>query len=92
MESLIRVKANGQITLPASLRRAIQLELGDYVEIKVVGDSLLLTPRVLVDKSQAYFWTEAWQAGERQADADIAAGRVAAFDDVDDLIADLDAK
>ncbi len=92
MESLIRVKANGQITLPASLRRAIQLELGDYVEIKVVGDSLVLTPRVLVDKSQAYFWTEAWQAGERQADADIAAGRVAAFDDVDDLIADLDAE
>lgn len=41
------------------------------------------------DREQAYFWTDAWQAGEREADADIAAGRVKTFDTMDDLIADL---
>jgi hypothetical protein len=27
------------------------------------------------DDDQAWFWTEEWQAGERQVDEDIAAGR-----------------
>jgi hypothetical protein len=33
----------------------------------------------LTDKSQAYFWSRAWQEGERAAEADIAAGRVRRF-------------
>ena len=38
---------------------------------------------------QSYFWTEEWQIGEREADEDIAAGRVETFDTMDDLLADL---
>jgi predicted transcriptional regulator len=47
--------------------------------------------RALIDEAsdQAYFWTPEWQAGEREADEDIAAGRVETFDSMDDLIADL---
>ncbi len=40
---------------------------------------------VQIDPEQAYFWTEEWQKGERQADEDIAAGRYQDFDDVDDF-------
>lgn len=36
--------------------------------------------------SQLYFWTAHWQAGEREAESDIAAGRVRDFDDPDDAI------
>jgi hypothetical protein len=36
--------------------------------------------------SQAYFWTEEWQANERQADEDFAAGRTRTFDNVEDAI------
>ena len=38
-----------------------------------------------------WYWTEEWQEGEREADADIAAGRVKHFNSVDELIADLNA-
>ena len=38
------------------------------------------------DPDQAYFWTEEWQKGEREADEDIAAGRVRHFDSADDAI------
>jgi hypothetical protein len=31
-------------------------------------------------KSQAWFWTPEWQAGEREADADLAAGRFQRFE------------
>lgn len=42
-----------------------------------------------IDPDQAWFWTEEWQSGEKQADEDIAAGRYKAFNDMDSLIADL---
>ncbi len=38
---------------------------------------------------QAYYWSEEWQAAERAADADIAAGRIKKFDTVDELIKEL---
>lgn len=53
-------------------------------------------PRVIraqaaaIDPDQAWFWTDTWQAGEREVDADIAAGRITTYDNVEALIADLD--
>jgi hypothetical protein len=41
------------------------------------------------DADQAYFWSKQWQAGEQQADDDIATGHIKTFDTMDDLISDL---
>lgn len=87
-----KVTRHGQITLPASVREQLGIEEGDIVEIKVEEERAVLTPKRLVDKSQAYFWTRRWQKGEREAAEDIEAGRVKTFDSVDDLIKDLDRK
>ncbi len=87
--NLIKVTRNGQVTLPASARRQLRVEEGDYMEVRVTEDSIILTPKTLIDKSQAYFWTPEWQAAEREASADIAEGRVQEFDNVDDLVANL---
>lgn len=38
-----------------------------------------------IDADQIYFWTEEWQAKEREADEDVAVGRYADFDDVDEF-------
>lgn len=43
-----------------------------------------------VDPAQLWFWHPEWQAAERQVDAEIAAGLVRTFNNIDDLIADLD--
>lgn len=43
-------------------------------------------------KSQAYFWTKERQEAEKEASADIKAGRVKTFDNVEDLLKDLDKK
>lgn len=41
----------------------------------------------LIDPEQAYWWTEAWQKRERQAEADLQAGRaLGPFDHAADLI------
>ena len=87
-----KVTRHGQITLPASVRERLGIEEGDLVEIDVEDERAVLIPKKLVDKSQAYFWTRKWQEAEREADEDIKAGRVKAFDSVDELIKDLGQK
>ena len=86
---LLTIRKNAQITLPASIRKKAHVDVGDLLEAEVRGDEIVLKPKKLIDKSQAWFWTEEWQKGEREADEDIAAGRVKEFDNVEDLIKDL---
>lgn len=58
----------------------LQLALGFCLGVAwCAGRSLAISRR------QAWFWTEAWQAGEREADEDIAAGRVTTYDSTDDF-------
>jgi hypothetical protein len=40
--------------------------------------------------SQAWFWTEEWQAMEREADQAIAAGETKTFDSVEEFLEELD--
>ena len=44
---------------------------------------------VIIDESQSYFWTKKWQDAEREADEDIKAGRVKAFDTFKEFLEDL---
>jgi hypothetical protein len=68
------------------------IEEGDYIAVSVEGDTILLTPKRLIDKSQAYFWTEEWQRGEIEASDDIQTGRTSEFSDVEELIASLESE
>ena len=73
------LRAKGQLTLPDDIRRAAHLEEGDLLEAELTADGILLRPQKLIDATQAWFWSPEWQAGEREADADRAAGRVETF-------------
>mgnify|MGYP005846590403 CR=1 FL=1 len=55
-------------------------------------DSAEAYVRALIEQDtadQAWFWTAEWQAKEREADEDLAAGRYKDFDTMDDFLADL---
>jgi len=86
------VRAKGQVTIPAEIRQAARLEEGDPVEVELVDGGILLRPMKMIDASQAWFWTPEWQAGEREADADIAAGRVERFESDEEFLAALEAR
>jgi hypothetical protein len=58
--------------------------------LHVMDDHTVMKRKKTADKSQAYFWTEEWQKGEAEAEADIRAGRVKTFDSVEELLEDLD--
>jgi len=91
MEQLVKITRGGQVTIPAEMRRQAGIEIGDYVEMRMVDGRLVLVPKQLIDKDQTWFWTEEWQAAEREAEDDLRAGQVKEFDTLDELIADLDA-
>ena len=40
-------------------------------------------------EDQAWFWSEAWQAGERASEADLVEGRYQDFDTMEDMLHDL---
>ena len=79
MAELVQVRKKAQVTLPLSVRRKLGIEEGDYMDVQVRGSEVVLKPKKLVDKDQAYFWTKRWQEGERQADEDIRTGRLISF-------------
>ncbi len=91
MEQLVKITRGGQVTIPAEMRRQAGIDVGDYVEVRLVEGRLVLVPKQLIDKDQTWFWSETWQAAEREAEDDLRAGRVKGFDTLDELIADLDA-
>jgi len=86
---LTRVRPKGQITIPEEIRRTLRLKEGDLVEVVVEEGSIVLRPKKLIEASQAWFWTDAWQAGEREASADIEAGNVTRFDSDDEFLGSL---
>jgi AbrB family looped-hinge helix DNA binding protein len=80
------MRSKGQVTIPREIREAAHLEEGDPVVVEVVPDGILLRPQKVIDASQAWFWTPSWQAGEREAEEDIAAGRVTTHSSGDHLL------
>ena len=72
MGILAKLTSSGQVSLPKEIRKRTNMQPGDFVEVEIDKDGhIILTPKKLVDSSQAYFWTEEWQKGERQADEDV---------------------
>lgn len=67
-----------------------RLELGAAVTVALSEDAGRLSLRE-IDPDQAWFWTAAWQRGEREADAEIVAGQLERFGGNDEFLAALTA-
>jgi hypothetical protein len=68
-------------------------ELVDRLPEGAVNGAAILLEEISdgrIDSEQAWFWTRDWQAREREADDDLAAGRVTAYENDEGLLAALD--
>jgi AbrB family looped-hinge helix DNA binding protein len=85
--SLVKVKRHSQITIPNDIRRKLKIAEGDYLEIEERNNELVLKPVKMIYPDEAYFHTKEWQAGETEADKDIAEGNVIGpFDNIKDAL------
>src|ERR1019366_4308170 len=74
MTARVKVRPKAQLTLPEEIRRALHIGEGDEVEFAVHEDgTVTIRGFVSIPTDQAWFFTPAWLAGEREADEDIAA-------------------
>ena len=69
------LRSDGRVEIPKPLRHAPSLFEGDESETEVTGDEIPLRPRQPRDPEQWWYWTEEWQAAEREMEADVAEGR-----------------
>ena len=51
---LVKVKEKFQITLPAELRDMLHLAVGDLLEATIQDNVIVLKPKVVVDRAQAW--------------------------------------
>jgi hypothetical protein len=85
----IMVQKRGIISL-GFLKEHLPLSDGDIFQVQIEDNKIILVPMKIILAEQAWFWTKEWQRGEKEAEEDINAGRVKLFNDVDELVKDLD--
>ncbi len=86
-----RLRAKGQVTIPTGIREAARLEEGDPIEFEITADGILMRPQKTIDATQTWFWTREWQAGEREADEELARGDGNVYKDKESFQTALDA-
>ena len=52
--SFVKVLRGGQITMPKELREVLEIKEGDILEVQMEKNKVVLKPKVLVDKNQAW--------------------------------------
>jgi hypothetical protein len=76
-----------------SMTKAELHELVDRLPDGAVDGAAVLLGEISagrIDPEQAWFWTQEWQAKEREADDDLAAGRIASYESDEEFLAVLD--
>ncbi len=52
--SFVKVLRGGQITMPKELRKVLEIKEGDILEVQMEKNKVVLKPKVLVDRNQAW--------------------------------------
>ncbi len=88
---VIKVIRNGQITLPKEFRDALGVKEGDILEAEMKENQMVLKPKILIDKipESEFEFSEKGKKKVREALEDIKRGAVKKFNNVEDLIKDL---
>ena len=100
MTTLVKVHRKGQMTLPSRLRAAIGVAEGDLVEASVQHGKIVLTPKLVIDRSKFPNADDEYTPAQRRiidarlakSDQDIKRGRTyGPFNTADEMIASLEA-
>lgn len=86
-----RVRPKGQVTLPSEIRNLLGLNEGDDLAFSLNEQGQVIITRLeVIPPDQAWFWTEQWQKVEREVQADIDAGRVHRYANIDETVSALE--
>ena len=86
---LVQVREKAQITLPSKIRKSLGIKQGDYLEAEVEGNKIVLIPKILVDKAETVILSKKGEEMLDEALNDVRKGNLKKFDNVQELIDDL---
>lgn len=87
---ITKLRERSQITLPAEIVKKLKLHPGDNLDVFVEDDKIIVKPVLIIDRSQAWFWSQKWQEKEREVEEDIKNKKIHKAKDVDELIKKLE--
>jgi AbrB family looped-hinge helix DNA binding protein len=76
MSTVMKISPQGQIRIPKNVMQTLNIEKGDYVEVEIYQDQIILKPRKLIDPRQGWYWTKKWQKMETEVDDEIEKNRL----------------
>lgn len=84
----VTMQSRGVVAMPRELRKRLHLDdPGAQLELTEREDGVIeLRAQMAVPVTQSWFWAENWQQREREAEADVAAGRYTTHEDVDSFL------
>jgi len=86
---LVQVREKAQITLPSKVRKALGIKEGDYLEVEVEDNKIVLIPKILLDKAEAVTLSKKGEEMLKEALEDVKKGKVKKFKNVEELINNL---
>lgn len=88
--NLLKMNSNGQITIPADVRKRFHLHGGDYFQIQIEKNTLKFSPAKVIDPGQDWFWSKEWQDKEKEAEEDIRKGHYKKFNSTGEALKHLE--
>jgi len=76
MPTVMKISPQGQVRIPKKIMGKLGLGKGDYVEVEIIRNEIVLKPRKLIDPSQGWYWTKEWQDMEAAVDDEIEKGQL----------------
>lgn len=90
MKEKITLRKRGQFTLPKAFMEELNLHEGDSLELRLEDGKLVIVPLVQIPADQAFFWSDEWQEGEREAKQNIRDGNISEKMNANEIMAHLD--
>jgi len=87
---LRKLGKSNQIAIPKEIVKSLHLEADDYLDVYVQNNRIILEPKIVIPRDQAYFYTAEWQKDERQAEKDIESGNVTKTENIEELFSEMD--
>lgn len=85
LEVIGRIARNGHLTIPGKIRKILNIEDGDIVRIGIEDNKIIITPGVIVDKDQAYFFNEKYQMEIKKSEKEFKEGKYSTYTSIKDL-------
>lgn len=79
MGTTVKVREKYQVTIPATVRESIPLEVGERVEVVARRGEIVIRPIAEIPRDQAWVWKKEWQHQFAQTAKDLKKGKVKLF-------------